>query len=203
MGNCNPRALFAFTCVSSLASEACFLTVLFLEAEVGKKNSSHSCWTNFESGPAEKQVRCPYFALFLASIVNGLLLLYTVSFLLARLIGSRECSLKRIPVCRVILRYGSFFTNILTTFLIATFIGLLIGYKSEKNYSGGIFDRHYRVYFVVICAGFVLLLIATVTSGLLAYQRRPRKIDDEFDRFEDTINRSYSDHGTGYFGDIN
>ena len=200
MGNCNPRALFTFACVSSLAAEACFWSILFLEAEIGKKNANNSCWSNFESGSASKEVRCPYFALFLAVIVNGLLILNTASFLLARLLGSHECSLKRIPVCRVLLRYGSFFTNLFIAILLATFIGLLIGFKSKRNYAGEIFERHRRVYFVVICAGFLLVLIATVTSGLLACQRRGRKIDDEF---EESFNRSYSDHSTGHFVDIN
>lgn len=200
MGNCNPRALFAFACVSSLAAEACFLTLLFLEAKVGKNNSSSSCWTNFQSGSVKENVGCPYFVLFLASIVNGLLLLYTASFLIARLLGSRECTLERIPVCRVLLRYGSFFTNLLTTLLIAILIGLLIGFKSKKKYSGGIFLRHRHVYFVVLCAGFIWVLIATLTSGLLAYQRRPRRMGDDF---EDIFDRSYSDHSTGHFGDIN
>ena len=202
MGNCNPRALFVFAYVSSLAAEACFLSVLFLEAKIGKNNSNNSCWANFESGSAEKEVRCPYFVLFLATILNGILLLYTALLLLGGLLRTTECSLRRIPVCRVLFRYGPFYTNLLTTLLIGTFIGLLIGFKSKKNFSGEIFDRHRRVYFVVVCAGFILILITSVTSGILAYRRRGRKLsDDEFDD-ANAINRSYSEHG-GHFEDIN
>lgn len=199
MGNCNPRALFAVACVSSLAAEACFLSVCFLEAEVGKKNANNSCWSDFESGSSNKNVNCPFFALFLAAIVNGLLLLFTTSFLLARLLGSRECTLKRIPVCRVILRYGTFFTNLLTTFLLITFIGLIIGFKSNKKSTGGILERPRRVYFITVIAGLILMLMALVTSGLLTFRRSRRQDDDEF---EDTINRSFSDHGTGNSWDI-
>ena len=190
MANCNPRALFVYASISSFTAEVCFLSILFLEAEIGKQNANNSCWSNFESDSAKDEARCPFFVLFLATIVNGLLLLYTGSFLLARLLGSRECSLKRIPFCRILLRYGSFFTNLLTTLLISTFIGLLIGFKSRKNYAGEIFDHHRRIYFVVICAGFVLMLIASVTSGIQAFQRRREGLDDEF---ENAINRSFSD----------
>lgn len=179
-----------YTCVSIFTAEVCFLSILFLEAEIGKKNLTNSCWSNFESGSAKDEARCPFFALFLATIVNGLLLFYTGSFLLARLLGSRECSLKRIPFFRVLLRYGSFFTNLLTTLLISTFIGLLVGFKSKRSDVGEIFDRHRRIYFVVICAGFVLMLIASVTSGIQAFQRRGRGLDDEF---EEALNRSFSD----------
>lgn len=199
MGNCNPRALSAFAYASSLVAEACFLSILFLEAKIGKTNVNSSCWSNFESGSAEKEVRCPYFALFLATIVNGLLLLYTALFLLGGLLRSTECSLRRIPVFRVLFRYGPFCTNLLTTLLMATFIGLLIGFKSKKNYAGEIFHRRYRGYLVMVCAGFVLILITAITSGMLAYRRRGRKLDDEF---EDAFNHSYSDH-SGHFVDIN
>lgn len=200
MGNCHPRALFAIACVSSLAAEACFLSVCLLEAEVGNKNTNNSCWSNFESGSSKKGVNCPFFALFLAAIVNGALLLFTTSFLLARLLGSKECTLNRIPVCRVILRYGTFFANLLTAFLVITFTGLIIGYKSSESSTGEIFDKPRRVYFIVVIAGLVLVLIAVVTSGLLAFRRSRRQGDDEFD---DSFNRSYSDHSTGTFLDIN
>ena len=199
MGNCNPRALFAFACVSSVAAEVCFLTVCFLEAEVGKKNSSRSCWSNFESDASSNDVNCPLFVLFLAAIVNGLLLLFTTSFLLARILGSAECSLNRIPVCRVPLRYGTFFTNVLTSLLMIAFIALLIGLKSKKNFT--ILDKSHRVYLVLVIAGLILILMAAITSGLLAFRRSRRSLDDEF---EETISRSYSDHSnSGRFGDIN
>ena len=202
MGNCNPRALFALAYTSSLAAEACFLAVNFLEAEVGKTNATRSCWSNFESGASSKDANCPFLALFLAVIVNGLLVLFTTSFLLARLLGSRECSLNRIPVCQVILRYGSFFTNVFTAFLVIAFIGLIIGLKSKKNYSGQILEKPHRVYFIVVIAGLILVLISTVTTGLLAFRRR-RNLGDH-DEFEDSVNRSYSDHSTtGNFIDIN
>lgn len=161
---------------------------------MGKTNASRSCWSNFESGSSSKDGNCPFFALFLAVIANGLLLLFTTSFLLARLLGSRECSLKRIPVCRVVLRYGSFFINVLTALLIVVFIALIVGFKSKKkSFSGEILDKPHRVYFIVVIAGFVLVLIAAVTSGLLAFKRPQRLVDDEF---EDSFNRSYSDHST-------
>ena len=196
MGNCNPRALFAFACVSSVVAEVCFLSVCFLEAEVGKKNSSRSCWSNFESGPSSKDVNCPFFVLFLAAIVNGLLLLFTTSFLLARILGSAECSLKRIPVCRLALRYGTFFTNVFTSLLVITFIALIIGMRSRKNFS--ILNRSHRFYFVLVIAGLILTLIAAITSGLLSFRRRRRSEDDEF------VSRSYSDHSSsGRFVDIN
>lgn len=203
MGNCNPRALYAFACVASLAAEACFLSVLFLEADLGKKNRSFSCWTNFDAGSPKDEVCCPYFVLFLATIVNGLLLLYKGLFLLAWLTGRcGECSLKRVPCCRLVIHYGSFFINLLTAVLMATFIGLLIGLKSETRHVGGIFARNHRVYFVTICAGFILVVIATVTSGLLSCKKRSRRFDD-FESFEDALNRSYSDHSSGHFVDIN
>lgn len=199
MGNFNPRALFAFACVSSVVAEVCFLSVCFLEAEVGKKNANRSCWSNFESGASSKDVNCPLFALFLAAIVNGLLLLFTTSFLLARLLGSAECSLKRIPVCRIVLRYGTFFTNVLTSLLVIAFIALIIGLKSKKKFS--ILDKSHRYYLVLVIAGLILILIAAVTSGFLAFRRSRRSVDDEF---EGTISRSYFDHSTsGRFGDIN
>ena len=198
MGNCNPRALFAFACVSSVAAEVCFLSVCFLEAEVGKKNSSRSCWSNFESGASSKDVNCPLFVLFLAAIVNGLLLLFTSSFLLARILGSAECSLKRIPICRVALRYGTFFTNVLTSLLMIAFIALIIGLKSKKNFT--ILNKSHRVYLVLVIAGLILILIATITNGLLAFRRSRRSPDDEF---EETISRTYSDHSSGRFWDIN
>ena len=200
MGNCNPRALYAFACMATLGAEACFLSVLFLEADLGKENSTFSCWTNFDSVSPGDEVRCPYFVLFLATIVNGLLLLYKGLLLLAWLTGScGECSLKRVPFCRLVIHYGSFFINLLTAVLMATFIGLLIGLKSETRDVGGIFTRKHRVYFVMICAGFILVVIATVTSGLLSWKKRSRRFDD-FERFEDL---SYSDHGSGHFADIN
>lgn len=199
MGNCNPRALFAFACVSSVAAEVCFLSVCFLEAEVGKENSTRSCWSNFESGASSKDAHCPFFALFLAAIVNGLLLLFTISFLLARILGSAECSLKRIPVCRITLRYGTFFTNVLTSLLVIVFIGLIIGLKSKMNFSILVKSHHW--YFVLVIAGLILILIAAITSGLLAFSGSRRSADDEF---ESTITRSYSDHSTsGGFLDIN
>lgn len=183
---------------SSLAAEACFLTVNFLEAEVGKKNTSESCWSNFESG-SSSDVNCPFFVLFLVVIVNGLLVLFTTSFLLARLLGSRECSLERIPVCRFIIRYGSFFGNVFTALLVLTFIGLIVDLRSKKNYSGQILERRYRGYFMVVVAGLILVLISLVTTSLLAFKRRRNvRLDDEF---EDTISRSYSDRGS--FLDIN
>lgn len=200
MGNCNPRALFAFACVSSLAAEACLLSVCFLEAEVRKKNPNNSCWSNFESGSSNKDASCPFFVLFLAAIVNGLLILFTSSFLLARLLGSKECSLKRIPVCRVVLRYGSFVANLLTVLLVITFIGIIIGYKSNDKFTGQILEKPRRVYFVVVIAGLILALFAVVNSGLLAFRRSGRLGDDEF---EDSTTRSYSDHSTGHFLDIN
>ena len=203
MGNCNPRALYAFACVASLAAEACFLSVLFLEADLEKKNSSVSCWANFDSSSPKDEVRCSYFVLFLATIVNGLLLLYKGLLLLAWLTGRcRECSLKRVPFCRLVIHYGSFFINLLTAVLMATFIGLLIGRKSKTREVGGIFEHNHRVYFVTICAGFILVVIATVTSGLLSCKKRSRHFDD-FESFEDALNRSYSDHSSGHFVDIN
>ena len=199
MGNCNPRALFAFACVSSVAAEACFLSVCFLEAEVGKKNPNRSCWSNFESGAPSKDANCPLFALFLAVIVNGLLLLFTTSFLLARILGSAECSLKRIPICRIALRYGTFITNVITSLLMIVFIGLIIGLKSKKNFS--ILDKSHRLYLVLVIAGLILILIAAITSGLLAFRRSRRSADDEF---EESITRTYSDQSTtGGFLDIN
>lgn len=200
MGNCNPRALYAFAFVATLGAEAFFLTVLVLEAKIGKKNSNRSCWTNFDSGSPGDEVRCPYFVLFLATIVNGLLLLYKGLLLLAWLTGScGDCSLKRVPFCRLVIHYGSFFINLLTTVLMATFIGLLIGLKSMTRDVGGIFTSDYRVYFVMVFAGFILVVIATVTSGLLSFKKRSRRFDD-FERFEDF---SYSDQGSGHFADIN
>lgn len=185
--------------MSSVVAEVCFLSVCFLEAEVGKKNANRSCWSNFESGASSKDVNCPLFALFLAAIVNGLLLLFTTSFLLARLLGSAECSLKRIPVCRIVLRYGTFFTNVLTSLLVIAFIALIIGLKSKKKFS--ILDKSHRYYLVLVIAGLILILIAAVTSGFVAFRRSRRSVDDEF---EGTISRSYSDHSTsGRFGDIN
>lgn len=199
MGNCNPRALFAFACVSSLVAEVCFLSVCFLEAEVGKKNSSRSCWSNFESGSSSKDVNCPFFVLFLAAIVNGLLLLFTTSFLLARVLGSAECSLKRIPVCRLALRYGTFFTNVFTSLLVIAFIALIIGMRSKKNFS--ILNKSHRFYFVLVIAGLILTLIAAITSALLSFRRKRRSEDDEF---EETISRTYSDHSiSGRSLDIN
>ena len=199
MGNCNPRALFAFACASSVAAEVCFLSVCFLEAEVGKKNTSRSCWSNFESGASSKDFHCPLFVLLLAAIVNGLLLLFTTSFLLARILGSAECSLKRIPLCRVVLRYGTFFTNVLTSLLMIAFIALIIGLKSKKNFT--ILSESHRFYLVLVIAGLILILIAAITSGLLAFRRSRRSADDEF---EETISRNYSDHSTsGPFLDIN
>lgn len=200
MGNCNPRALYAFAFVATLGAEACFLSVLVFETNLGKTNSSHSCWTNFDSGSPRDEVRCPYFVLFLATIVNGLLLLYKGLLLLAWLTGScGECSLKRVPFCRLVIHYGSFFINLLTAVLMATFIGVLIGFKSNTRDVGEIFSRENRVYFVMICAGFILVVFATVTSGLLSCKKRSRRFDD-FERFEDL---SYSDHGSGHFADIN
>lgn len=199
MGNCNPRALYAFAFVATLVAEACFLSVLVFETNLGKKNSSNSCWTNFDSG-SSGEVRCPYFVLFLATIVNGLLLLYKGLLLLAWLTGSSgECTLKRVPFCRLVIHYGSFFINLLTAVLMATFIGVLIGFKSNTRDVGEIFSRENRVYFVMICAGFILVVIATVTSGLLSCKKRSRRFDD-FERFEDL---SYSDHGSRHFADIN
>lgn len=201
MGNCNPRALFAFACVSSVVAEVCFLSVCFLEAEVGKKNSSRSCWSNFESGSSSKDVNCPFFVLFLAAIVNGLLLLFTTSFLLARVLGSAECSLKRIPVCRLALRYGTFFTNVFTSLLVIAFIALIIGMRSKKNFS--ILNKSHRFYFVLVIAGLILTLIAAITSGLqlLSFRRKRRSEDDEF---EETISRTHSDHSiSGRSLDIN
>lgn len=199
MGNCNPRALFAFACVSSVVAEVCFLSVCFLEAEVGKKNSSRSCWSNFESGSSSKDVNCPFFVLFLAAIVNGLLLLFTTSFLLARVLGSAECSLKRIPVCRLALRYGTFFTNVFTSLLVIAFIALIIGMRSKKKLS--ILNKSHRFYFVLVIAGLILTLIAAITSGLLSFRRKRRSEDDEF---EETISRTYSDHSiSGRSLDIN
>lgn len=199
MGNCNPRALFAFACASSVAAEVCFLSVCFLEAEVGRKNSSRSCWSNFESDASSKEVNCPLFVLLLAAIVNGLLLLFTTSFLLARILGSAECSLKRIPICRVVLRYGTFFTNVLTSLLMIAFIALIISLKTKKNFT--ILSKSHRFYFVLVIAGLILMLIAAITSGLLAFRRSRRSADDEF---EETISRNYSDHSTsGPFLDIN
>ena len=81
----------------------------------------------------------------------------------------------------------------------ATFIGVLIGFKSNTRDVGEIFSRENRVYFVMICAGFILVVIATVTSGLLSCKKRSRRFDD-FERFEDL---SYSDHSSGHFADIN
>lgn len=199
MGNCNPRALFAFACVSSVVAEVCFLSVCFLEAEVGKKNSSRSCWSNFESGSSSKDVNCPFFVLFLAAIVNGLLLLFTTSFLLARVLGSAECSLKRIPVCRLALRYGTFFTNVFTSLLVIAFIALIIGMRSKKKLS--ILNKSHRFYFVLVIAGLILTLIAAITSALLSFRRKRRSEDDEF---EETISRTYSDHSiSGRSLDIN
>lgn len=199
MGNCNPRALFAFACVSSVVAEVCFLSVCFLEAEVGKKNSNRSCWSNFESGSSSKDVNCPFFVLFLAAIVNGLLLLFTTSFLLARVLGSAECSLKRIPVCRLALRYGTFFTNVFTSLLVIAFIALIIGMRSKKNFS--ILNKSHRFYFVLVIAGLILTLIAAITSALLSFRRKRRSEDDEF---EETISRTYSDHSiSGRSLDIN
>ena len=198
MGNCNPRALFALACTSSLAAEICFLTVNFLEAEVGKANASQSCWSNFESTGSSSDVNCPFFVLFLVLIVNGLLILFTTSFLIARLLGSRECSLKRIPFCRFILRYGSFFTNVFLALLVFTFIALVIDLKSTKNYSGHILKKPHRVYFILVIAGLILVLISAVTTGLLAFQRRRNPRDDDY---EESFNRSYSDRGS--FHDIN
>ena len=199
MGNCNPRALFAFACVSSVVAEVCFLSVCFLEAEVGKKNSSRSCWSNFESGSSSKDVNCPFFVLFLAAIVNGRLLLFTTSFLLARVLGSAECSLKRIPVCRLALRYGTFFTNVFTSLLVIAFIALIIGMRSKKNFS--ILNKSHRFYFVLVIAGLILTLIAAITSALLSFRRKRRSEDDEF---EETISRTYSDHSiSGRSLDIN
>lgn len=199
MGNCNPRALFAFACVSSVVAEVCFLSVCFLEAEVGKKNSSRSCWSNFESGSSSKDVNCPFFVLFLAAIVNGLLLLFTTSFLLARVLGSAECSLKRIPVCRLALRYGTFFTNVFTSLLVIAFIALIIGMRSKKNFS--ILNKSHRFYFVLVIAGLILTLIAAITSALLSFRRKRRSEDDEFEK---TISRTYSDHSiSGRSLDIN
>lgn len=199
MGNCNPRALFAFACVSSVVAEVCFLSVCFLEAEVGKKNSNRSCWSNFESGSSSKDVNCPFFVLFLAAIVNGLLLLFTTSFLLARVLGSAECSLKRIPVCRLALRYGTFFTHVFTSLLVIAFIALIIGMRSKKNFS--ILNKSHRFYFVLVIAGLILTLIAAITSALLSFRRKRRSEDDEF---EETISRTYSDHSiSGRSLDIN
>lgn len=171
----------------------------FLEAEVGKKNSSSSCWSNFESGASSKDINCSFFVLFLAAIVNGLLLLFTTSFLLARILGSAECSLKRIPVCRLALRYGTFFTNVFTSLLVIAFIALIFGMRSKKNFS--ILNKSHRFYVVLVIAGLILTLIAAITSGLLSFRRRRRSEDDEF---EETISRTYSDHSTsGRFLDIN
>lgn len=122
----------------------------------------------------------------------------TTSFLIARLLGSRECSLKRIPFCRFILRYGSFFTNVFLALLVFTFIALVIDLKSTKNYSGHILKKPHRVYFILVIAGLILVLISAVTTGLLAFQRRRNPRDDDF---EDSFNRSYSDRGS--FHDIN
>lgn len=196
MGNCNPRALFVYACMSCLLAEACFLSVLLLEAKrkVDEGNITKTCWSSFASGKREDGVpdvvHCPYFALFLASIANGVLVCLTVLLLVARLLGSRECFLRRIPFIRVLFRYGPFFTNVLTTLLIGTFIGLLVGSKPNKKLTGDIFDRNCRLHFILIVAGFVSILIASVTSGLLAYQRRGRSINDDF---EDTISHNFSD----------
>ena len=192
-GNCNPRALFIYASSCCVLSEGCFFTVLFLEAKIGKSNPSNSCWSNFAESSTENAAHCPFFALFVATVVNGLLILFTSSYLLFRILGNEDCFLKRIPLFKVLFRYGPFLTNIFTTLLNAVFIGLLIGYKSDKshpNYTGEVLDHKGRSYLVLIVAGFCLILIASVTTGLLAYQRRTRSIMGEF---EDGIGNIFPD----------
>lgn len=192
----NQKVCFLYARMSCLLAEAFFLGFLLLEAKrkVDEGNITKTCWSSFASGKREDGVpdvvHCPYFALFLASIANGVLVCLTVLLLVARLLGSRECFLRRIPFIRVLFRYGPFFTNVLTTLLIGTFIGLLVGSKPNKKLTGDIFDRNCRLHFILIVAGFVSILIASVTSGLLAYQRRGRSINDDF---EDTISHNFSD----------
>ena len=207
MGNCNKRALFAISSLACLAAEICFLSVIFLvpresKKEASKTNNSNTefCWSNFESKDSSNEVKCPYFALFLAMIVNGILLLFTASFLLTRLLGSKKCSLIRIPVCRIILRYGSFVAEVLTGVLVLTFIGLIIGFNWKAQWTGGILDRKQNLiaYFIITCLGFVLVLVSSVATGINAF-RRSRTLDDDF---EDRVYRSYSDHSSEDF-DIN
>ena len=181
MGNCNPRALFIYASFSCVLSEACFLSVLFLEANIGiKTNTKKSCWSNFAENSRENAADCPFLALFVATLVNGLLILFTSSYQFSRILGNEDCSLKRIPLFRVLFRYGPFFTNIFTTLLIAVLIGLLIGYKSQHQYTGEVFDHEGRLYLILVVAGFCLILIASVTTGLLAYQSRGSSIVDEY-----------------------
>lgn len=160
------------------------MSVLFLEANIGRKNTSRSCWSNFAES-SENAADCPFLALFVATVVNGLLVLFTSSYQLSKILGNKDCSLKRIPLFRVLFRYGPFFTNIFTTLLIAVLIGLLIGYKSPPSkYTGEVFEHHGghgRLYLILIVAGFCLILIASVTTGLLAYQRCGSSIVDEYE----------------------
>jgi len=79
------------------------------------------------------------------------------------------------------------------------FIALIISLKTKKNFT--ILSKSHRFYFVLVIAGLILILIAAITSGLLAFRRSRRSADDEF---EETISRNYSDHSTsGPFLDIN
>lgn len=182
MGNCNPRALLIYSSSCCVLSESCFLTVLFLEAKLFKSNADKSCWSNFAESSKENAADCPFFALFVATVVNGLLILFISSYLLFRMLRKEDCFLRRIPLFKVLFRYGPFFTNVFTTLLNAVFIGLLIGYKSQHGkYTGEVFDHKGRLYLVLIVTGFCLIFIASVTTGLLAYQRRTRSIIDEFE----------------------
>ena len=188
-------------------AEICLVTMLALvEYKVPPSNETF-CWSwKFGSSSADDDLECPFVLLFIATLVLGILLLSTFSFVLLK--RCTEVGVDGIPCCRFLRKYGAFVLNLLAFLLVLVFIVLIVVFsndsKEEEIHLTGAFLSpnvvlHYR--FALVCVGTFMTLLATVLSGVIAFRPRLRATADEF--LDSGMVRSFSDYSRPEYEKIN
>lgn len=180
----NPRALYILSFVFALLCEVCFIPVLSVFADKARSKNASFCWSwKLGDSAASDDRTCPFLVFVIASLFNGLLLLFTGIYFALRLCIVAGYFQDRLFL-KIVIKYGPFLSSLVTTLLSIVFIGLMIGYKYAANateyieFTGGIVgDKHY--YLILVCVGTFLSLLSTVTSGLFCFGRR-RDVRDQF-----------------------
>ena len=198
MCNSNARALFILSLLASIISEVCFIPVLSLvrpHLESEKKGLNDSfCW-KWMSGPDDG--KCPFLALFLATLLTGILLVCTSIHLIVGFCRP-QCGQNR-PFMKNLFRFGSFAVNLVVMLLAVAFVSLIIGFSfssdsEDLRYTGYLLtggDIHSHYHFILICIGTIAAIFATIFNGILAFRHRERAALDEFG---DSIFQSFTDH---------
>lgn len=207
---CNPGCssflLFCLATIASFMAELCFVPVLALVNSRIPDSKENFCWSwDFASPNASSDGKCPLLLLFLTALLQGFLLVITFFYIVIR--KCTEFRVDGIRCCRFVLKYGTFVTDTLSFLLALSFIILILVLtdfkKGEIHYTGAFLNPdapiHYR--FALVCVGTLMMLIATILSGLRAFRLAIRSATDEY--LDSGVVHTFEDYSRSDYEQIN